>query len=599
MRTSRVGEVSNRTLTFDDLGTPLVDTTFVVVDLETTGGSPKDCEITEIGAVKTTGGVVAGEFGTLVNPGVPIPPFIAALTGITTTAVMDAPRLASALPAFLDFAAGSVLVAHNAGFDIGFLKAACRKLDYAWPNFPVVDTARLARVLLNDDEVPNKKLASLARYFKSTTEPNHRALSDARATVDVLHGLLERAGGFGAHHLDDLAQLTGRVTPQQRQKRTLADGLPERAGVYVFWDRSHKPLYVGKSKSIRNRVRSYFTESEKRKRITEMVRIADEVTAIPCATDLEAQVREVRLIAEYQPPYNRRSKRPEKSAYLKLTTEAFPRLSITSAAPTLEKNRSGHVIGPFPNRSAAQAAKAAIETAFAIRTCTLKLTKSKPTNACIAAELGSCLAPCDNAAQWPAYGQVVADLAAVFTTNPGPLFERLVAQMQTLAAAEKFEAAATLRDQLHRALTGIARAADFRFLQSTPLIIAASPGRPTWDLHVIKYGRLAGASPLDPQIPIQPQLEIAADCAASVAAPTKGTAAAVPEEATLILKWLRQPGVRLAQLDGQLMSPISAPERYLAKLPTINRLTYPPRADPDRSRTPTPTPRHRIRSHAR
>lgn len=83
-----------------------------------------------------------------------------------------------------------------------------------------------------------------------------------------------------------------------------------------------------------------------------------------------------------------------------------------------------------------------------------------------------------------------------------------------------------------------------------------------------------------------------------MAAPTKGTAAAVPEEATLILKWLREPGLRLAQLDGQLMSPISAPERYLAKLPTINRLTYPPRADTDRSRTPTPTPRHRIRSHA-
>ena len=588
---------TDQPLTFDDLGLPLVDTTFVVVDLETTGGSAKDCEITEIGAVKTRGGVVAGEFGTLVNPGVPIPAFIAALTGITTNAVMDAPQLASALPAFLDFAAGSVLVAHNAGFDIGFLKAACRKLAYPWPDFTVVDTARLARVLLHEDEVPNKKLASLARFFRSTTEPNHRALSDARATVDVLHGLLERAGGFGAHHLEDLAQLTGRVTPQQRQKRTLADGLPESAGVYVFWDRSHRPLYVGKSKAIRSRVRTYFTESEKRKRITEMVRIADEVTAIPCATDLEAQVREVRLIAESKPPYNRRSKRPEKAAYLKLTAEAFPRLSITSNAPTIEQNRSGHVIGPFSNRSTAQAAKAAIETAYSLRTCTLKLAKSKPVSACIAAELGSCLAPCDDATQWPAYEQIVSDVVRSFTTDAGPLFERLVAQMHTLASAEKFEAAATIRDQLHGALTGIARAADFRFLQATPLLIAASPGQRMWDLHVIKFGRLAGASQLDPQIPSQPQLDIASDCAAAVAAPTKGTAAAVPEEATLILKWLQQPGVRLAQIDGQLMNPIHAPQRYLAKLPTVHRLTYPPRAESDRSRTPTPTRRPRIRSH--
>ena len=136
---------AHQPLSFDDLGTPLVDITFVVVDLETTGGSPASCEITEIGAVKVRGGEVLGEFQTLVNPGVPIPAFIAVLTGITDAAVAQAPRIEAALPAFLEFARGATLVAHNAPFDVGFLKAASERQQIAWTGFPVLDNPRLAR----------------------------------------------------------------------------------------------------------------------------------------------------------------------------------------------------------------------------------------------------------------------------------------------------------------------------------------------------------------------------------------------------------------------------------------------------------------------
>jgi DNA polymerase III subunit epsilon len=99
--------------TFDELGTPLREQTFVVVDLETTGGSPASCGITEVGAVKVRGGEVLGEFQTLVNPGGAIPPFIAVLTGITDAMVASAPRIEAVLPAFLEFARGSVLVAQG------------------------------------------------------------------------------------------------------------------------------------------------------------------------------------------------------------------------------------------------------------------------------------------------------------------------------------------------------------------------------------------------------------------------------------------------------------------------------------------------------
>jgi DNA polymerase-3 subunit epsilon len=142
-------------LSFDELGEPLRAITFVVVDLETTGGAAQADGITEIGAVRVCGGEILGEFQTLVDPRVAITPFVSVLTGITDAMVCGAPTVASAVPAFLEFARGSVLVAHNAPFDVGFLKAACATLALPWPGFAVVDTAVLARRVLTRDEVPN------------------------------------------------------------------------------------------------------------------------------------------------------------------------------------------------------------------------------------------------------------------------------------------------------------------------------------------------------------------------------------------------------------------------------------------------------------
>ncbi|GAG41343.1 unnamed protein product, partial [marine sediment metagenome] len=143
-------EIGAAQLSFADIDSssevPLADTTFVVVDLETTGGratgrpgSPPD-SITEIGAVKVRGGAVLGEFATLIDPQRSIPPQIVQLTGITTAMVCDAPTIGAVLPAFLEFAGSAVLVAHNAGFDIGFLRAAAQQCDIAWPRPPVLCT---------------------------------------------------------------------------------------------------------------------------------------------------------------------------------------------------------------------------------------------------------------------------------------------------------------------------------------------------------------------------------------------------------------------------------------------------------------------------
>ena len=179
---------------FDELGEPLREITFVVVDLETTGGSAQTEAITEIGAVKVRGGEVLGEFATLVDPGRCIPPQITMLTGITDAMVVRAPQIGAVLPAFLEFIRGTVLVAHNAGFDIGFLKAACRRLDLPWPKPAVVDTVHLARSVLSRDEAPSVRLgrARPAARLAGGAEPSrpHRRARHGRRPARAV-----RAGG--------------------------------------------------------------------------------------------------------------------------------------------------------------------------------------------------------------------------------------------------------------------------------------------------------------------------------------------------------------------------------------------------------------------
>jgi len=225
---------------------PLDETDFVIVDVETTGWTPGEARITEIGAVKISGGHQLGQFSSLVNPGGAIPEQVVALTGISDAMVAAAPPLAEVLPAFLAFARGCVLTAHNAPFDVGFLTAACQACELPWPDFPVVDTVELARWVLGEDEVPNCKLSTLAAFFGARTTPRHRALADALATADVLMGLLPRLSAAGVSTLagmlavQDLARRPSRPRPWvARAARAViraVSGGPSRRGVrYRRW----------------------------------------------------------------------------------------------------------------------------------------------------------------------------------------------------------------------------------------------------------------------------------------------------------------------------------------------------------------------------
>lgn len=538
-RSPNVRTADGDQLSFDELDTPLRDITFVVVDLETTGGSSENDAITEIGAVKVRGGEVLGELGTLVDPGRAIPPYIVELTGITTAMVRTAPRIDAVLPAFLEFASGAVLVAHNAGFDVGFLKAAAARQGLPWPKFQVLCTVKLARRVLGRDEAPSVKLSALAALLGADTTPSHRALDDARATVDVLHALIGRVGNQGVHSLPELLDYIPRVSPEQRAKRTLASHLPRSPGVYLFRGPSDEVLYVGTASDLRRRVRNYFTGSETRGRMKEMVALATRVDHVECAHPLEAGVRELRLLSAHVPPYNRRSKFPMRGWWVTLTTEAFPRLSVVRT-PTADS------MGPFRSRTDAADAAATVAEFCGLRTCTTRIGKGQPHGPkCPPRDVGGCTAIADDEEGYRVAPETARALMRGEDDSPLRLMR---SRIEELAAGELFESAARLRDRVAALGLALRRMQRLAALAAVDELIAARPAAEGgWEFAVIRAGRLAsagvsrrGVAPM----PVVDALVASAETVLPDAVPLRG---ASPEELAVIARWLDADGVRLVR----------------------------------------------------
>ncbi|KUH83929.1 hypothetical protein AU186_04870 [Mycobacterium sp. GA-1999] len=544
----------------------LRDTTFVVVDLETTGGratGDNHDAITEIGAVKVRGGTVLGELATLVDPARSIPPQIVALTGITTAMVCDAPRIESVLPAFLEFSRGAVLVAHNAGFDIGFLRAAAERCQITWPRPPVLCTVKLARRVLTRDEAPSVRLSALARLFAATTTPTHRALDDARATVDVLHGLIERVGNQGVHTYTELRSYLPDVTPAQRRNRHLAAALPNRPGVYLFRGpasgaapRSSAVLYVGTAVNLRRRVGQYFNGSDSRTRIKEMASLATAVDHVECAHDLEAGVRELRLLAAHAPPYNRRSKFPHRWWWLVLTDEAFPRFSAVRAP------KHDMAIGPFRARSDAVDTAALLARFTGVRTCTRKLARTAMHGpACPEREVSPCPAPRDIGAA--DYAEAVVCATDLIEGRDDRAVAAVLAHITDLADRGRYETAARLRDHTATAIDVLWRGQRLRALAAVPELVAARPdGAGGWQLAVIRNGQLAAAGNAARGVPPMPVIDaicVGAQAVLPTSAPLGG---ALVEETALIARWLQQPGVRIVRATSGYCSPVHAAGRW-------------------------------------
>jgi DNA polymerase III subunit epsilon len=480
--------------------------------------------------VKIRGGEPLGTFQALVNPQQPIPRFITHLTGIDDLLVGGEPPIEVVLPSFLEFCRGSVFVAHNARFDFTFLNAALDRLDYDLLPGPPVCTAKLARRVVWPD-VPNVRLQTLARYFRTRAMPNHRALPDAQACAEVLNGLLDLGDRLGIVTLGDLHEAVRARGRPNFGKIRLADSLPHAPGVYLFRGRDDRVLYVGKSKDLRARVKSYFY-GDPRKKIDDLLGETVGVVGVETSGgELEALVVEARLIHAHEPKYNRRGKAWRRSAYLKIDpTEAFPRIKIVRAA---RPGVPGIYLGPFGSSVRARLAKEALEEVVPVRRCTAAMHASTRFAPCALADMGRCPAPCDGRIDLERYGELVGRLVFSLTT-PGGLLGALEARMTELADQERYEEAGLVRDRLHALVDALWRARQDRWLVAAGALTLRAAGNRI-------LGFESGALRVNP-----PSAGDAQEGPLSLPCPRERA-----EELSAVRSWLARNPTRIEACDGE------------------------------------------------
>ncbi len=323
------------------------------VDLETTGTAPGHDAITEIGIVRVAAdpageaAPVVSEWSTLVNPGVPIPPAIQALTGITDAMVRDAPPFAAIADEVAARTAGAVFVAHNARFDYGFLKHAFARLDRAF-TARVLCTVKLSRRLFPD--APKHSLDSVIERHALPVDERHRALGDARAIWAFVQALYRE---FAPEAVAEAAKRVLRTPslPPQLAPDAL-DALPEAPGVYLFYGLNALPLYIGKSRNIRERVGAHFSSDY---RSSTDARLSAEIRRIEfeeTAGEIGALLRESALVKALLPAHNHALRRKAESGVLELDVEpGIPR--FIPAAAVEAADLAGRY-GPFTSKRAAR-----------------------------------------------------------------------------------------------------------------------------------------------------------------------------------------------------------------------------------------------------
>lgn len=523
---------------FDALGTPLSEVTFCVLDLETTGGSPADAAITEVGACKVVRGEVVGTFQSLVNPRRPVPAFVRLLTGISDDLLVEAPDLEAVIPSLLEFVRDSVIVAHNARFDVGFINAALARLDYAPLSNRVVDTAILARKILAG-EVPNHKLSTLAGYLRCAHQPTHRAYADVLATIDVLHHLIERVAGFGVTTLEDLVAMSASRIDGTFSKLRLADDLPRTGGIYRFVGPNDETLYVGKASDLRTRVRSYFY-GDPRRRIRDLLRQVDRISVDVFDTMLEAEVAECRAILRETPPYNRTGKRAA-SWYLKIHTRARTPKVTSARVPREDGNL---YLGPFHNLRLVRTLIHALQDSFSLHRCA----DPARCNGCAFSELGRC-----TGTDAGAHAVVVRQAAEALHLDPGQILEPLERKMRRLAAAQRYEEAVEARDRAALVERTLRRGIEVRSLIDAGDIVVAIASRAL----LIRSGQLASATEWCGDLEAaRARLLDSAQCV------SVGTflTAPVQTEARVIAAWLRRNAqhCRLLHVAAPWATPVAA-----------------------------------------
>ncbi|HSC97333.1 MAG TPA: exonuclease domain-containing protein [Casimicrobiaceae bacterium] len=387
---------------------------FAFIDLETTGTSAQRDRITEIGIVRVdedgTAGPRVTEWSSLVDPEVPIPAAIQALTGITNSMVACAPTFSALARDVLQMLAGCVFVAHNARFDYGFLKHAFARLEKAFAA-RVLCTVRLSRRLFPEE--PAHGLDAVISRHALHVPDRHRALGDARALwsfVQCLYAQIDR------ERVDTAIKRILRIPslPPQLPPDTI-DALPEAPGVYLFYGDNPLPLYIGKSINLRERVSAHFSadwHSETDLRLSrEIRRIEHQRTA----GELGALIREAVLIKSKMPAHNRALRRKTEAGIVHLV-DGLPRFTCAAGADATVLSGA---YGPFASRAAFRATLR--QLAAEHRLCWRRLALERRAHgACFARQLHRCDGVCVGEEAPEIHDRRLADALAPFRITPWP-----------------------------------------------------------------------------------------------------------------------------------------------------------------------------------
>jgi DNA polymerase III subunit epsilon len=481
------------------------EATFIVTDTETTGARPADARLLEIGAVRVDGLRITERFQQLIDPQRAVPRWITDLTGISTAMVFGQPPAERVLPDYLDFLGDGILVAHNLRFDEGFLNA---ELDLA--GLPALDnnrlcTLRLARRLLPG--LPSKGLDALVKHFGVRVEARHRALGDAEATAHILILLLDRLRtSFGIETVEQLLLFqnqryktaTGEPSSVRRIREKVLPGLPDRPGVYFMKDSRGQVIYIGKAKSLRNRVRSYFNgidaHPEHTRKLVYTVRGIDWQET---GSELGAVLLESKLIKSHLPRFNRAGRRYSRYAFLRLdTTHDFPTLTTTS----LIRSDGAEYYGPVGKRRQAEEIVELINRLFKLRECNEGVFRQH--RACLYQNIGRCTAPCTGEHAPGTYTDEVQRVRQ-FITGQDEMVQQTVEEAMRRAALERnYEDAAWYRDQLRRLERTLGRKRQLATAVHDLNAVLVEPGRDEGavELFMLRFGRLVATTSV--QVPV-------------------------------------------------------------------------------------------------
>jgi len=419
--------------------TPLDEAEFSVLDVETTGLSARNNRIIEIGIVKVKNLKITDKFSSLINPGCNIPYFITQFTGIGNSDVEYSPGFYDLAEEIEEFIGSSVISGHNLSFDEGFLRYEFMRNRFEPLSNPTVCTLKLARKIY--PSLRSRSLGALSEYLKIHNRDSHRALSDAEATAKILIKLIKKLSkDEGIKTLQQLIEYQSSVVPAN-QLLKLPKGvhdsvysLPDSPGVYYFLNKKNEIIYVGKAKSLKDRVRSYFsaTADRKAKRIVKQAaKIKTEITN----SELTAFLLEAESIKIINPKHNRQLKKYGNKYFIRINKSTkYPKPEISG---NFDFDGNDY-FGLFVSRRKAEAVLNIIDKSFALRECNEKEFRKR--KRCFLADIERCTAPCEKQND-PEYFVELERVYEFLSGKSQSALDRLLNKMKEYASKEQYEKA--------------------------------------------------------------------------------------------------------------------------------------------------------------